>query len=319
MSDDISIKALMTAKLERIGRNYDRLEKEFFMLEILFSKQIEKKQAEVTERMEFCQNELNILNHLLGLVHAGSTDEGLEITPQLQQTLAKIAMLDQEPFTNPAQEEATKKAEATKRLAAENRAIEMLNEIGLPLAINYDVEKTSEEQKASLKNLIAELKDMPDHPLSKLLVTKGILLHPSLKKEHPLSHILEIKDAILNPTLTTDQLNAITEAANKIDSGSTEKDEQKRIQEQYENRQVREMLHKHKLLSYPSKLDKGNTKQLAQNIKGVLKRKEALNSLDSRKAANLESHINKLYEMLNVMAKKYSDAIERFARHIRGS
>lgn len=301
------------------------LEPHFRAIQVKFTKEINEKQKEVTERLEIGQQEQHLLDALLGLVNFGTNEQGLELSADLQKKLNGIAQLGQEQFVDPKEIDLelendnlndkqrndliAEKNAAIKRIKAEASAVEMLNRMGFSFTVK------AEGNDVNFNNLIADLErpENAEHPLKELFTKMGIDRN--------------------NPKPTPEQLKQITAAANKTHTASelsretgepvdlskeTDAEKQARIANQFANRAVRELLHAHNLLGRETKLDKRNADQVAHNIKGLIKEKESANGLDQKKSMALENQLNKMYEALITCAKKWSEAIEKMARAIKG-
>jgi len=327
--------------VEKAGYNHaPSLVPEIKLIEALFSKQVDAKKEQATDRLEVGQNQTRILDRFQNIINASTTAEGMVVSDELKTMINKE--LDSDAFDQ---------SQKSKDLLAILKTIkETVDSKGVPnfqplfVFLNQDPDNTMSARLASLEivdgtqptevqvqkfmNIIAEKEAKNNarefrrehhNKLLELFKTSGLAFQAepyrqekfqhlfgelATKPEHPLNAKLAEIGIVAGQKPTDEQFKRLLEVVNG--------DESKEV------RDSRKLLREEGIIKLPERFTRPQAENILHQTRQEMKVVEAFNNTETRKISELDSTMNKMYQALMSCAKTLHEIIKKFASGIRG-
>lgn len=316
------------------------LEPELLLIKSIFSEQINTKKAEATDKLEAGQDQVKVLDKLLGAIDASSTPEGFKISEDLKRILNSQWDFDTFEQTQENKElldilKKIKEAIESKGIPnfqplfaflnahPQNSIANKLKDLGIVDGVqpsNEQIKQFSEViADKEAKNNTREYRKEQHEKLLQLLKDSGIVFqaqpykqenfeelfkHLAANPAHPLNHELAQMGISPQKKPTADQLKSLADLANS--------------KETTETREIRKLLRDTKIIAVPENFTKQQTKNILHHIRNGIKEKEAFNNVQSRKISELDAQLNKMFQSLMAALRTLNDIIKKIASNIRG-
>lgn len=316
------------------------LEPELMIIEALFSKQVNLKKAEATDKLEVGQNQVKMLDKLQNVINLSSTSEGMAVSEALKNLLNKE--LDTNAFDQTQKNKdlldllrKIKESLESKQVPDFQPLFAFLNDhpnksmsAKLESLGIVDGSQPTKRQLANFreviedkeaKNTSREYRKAQHDTFIQLIKESGILFkaqpynNQNLQNlfnelagqpQHPLNAKLGEIGIVAGKKPTDAQLNALVEIANGDESP--------------ENRKMRQLLRDHGIIGLPENFTKQQTDGILSRIKRDIKEKEIFNNVETRKIQEFDSLMHKLYQTLMSNAKVLNEIKKKMASNIKG-